>query len=139
MNPNYPTKEEILEKKPKFRKGTIQAVKLWKKEYIKGWKFRTDEEKIKLLKSLIKSLEEIYEKPVKEVIASNDDFYDTKSRAIYLNAVKPSIISTLHEFAHHILGDSELKACVFSVWLFKLCFPGLYLNLQWKEHLLLIK
>lgn len=135
----YPTQEEILAKKPKFRKGTIHAVKAWKKEYIKGWKFRTNEEKIRLLKTLIKSLEDIYEKPVKDVVASNDDMYDTKDKAIYLNADKPSIISTLHEFGHHILGSSELKACVWSVWLFKTCFPGLYNNLKWDNHLLIKK
>lgn len=132
----YPTKDEILAKKPKFKKGTIYVVKTWKKDNIKGWKFKSAEEKFKALKSLIKGLEDIYENPVKEVIRGDQDMYDMKDKSIYLTKDRPSIISTLHEFGHHILGASELKACVFSVWLFKICFPGLYANLQWEDHLL---
>lgn len=136
---NYPTQEEILAAKPKFKKGTTTIVKKWKKENIKEWKYKSNEEKIKLLKKLIKSLEDIYEKPVKEVITNYDDMYDEKEQTIYLNKTKPSIISTLHEFAHHILGHSELKACMWSIWLFKECFPGLYNNLKWEKHLLVKK
>ena len=85
----YPTQEQILAKKPKFRKGTVKTVKEWKANNIKGWKYKSNEEKIKLLKALIKSLEEIYEKPVKEVIADYDDMYDTKAQAIYIDQTKP--------------------------------------------------
>lgn len=132
----YPTKEEILVKKPKFKKGTIHVVKAWKRNNIKGWKYKTAEEKFKALKSLIKGLEDVYENPVKEVIAGDDDMYDVKDKSIYITKDRPSIISALHEFGHHILGASELKACIFSVWLFKICFPGLYAKLEWSDHLL---
>lgn len=132
----YPTKQEILEKEPKFKKETINMVKLWKAENIKNWKNKTKKEKTKALKMLIKTLEEIYKKPVKDVILSHSDAYDMKDQIIYLSKDKLSIISTLHEFAHHIHGSSEKKACIWSVWLFKICFPGLYKNLTWSDHLL---
>lgn len=135
----YPTKEQILAKKPRFKKGTITAVKQWKKEYIKGWKYIENTEKIKLLKILIKTLEDVYQKPVKDVVPSTDDMYDTKNQTIHLKKTKPSIISTLHEFGHHILGTNELKVCIWSVWLFKESFPGLYNNLVWENHLLVKK
>lgn len=136
---NYPTQDEILSKKPKFKKETIHTIKTWKKDHIKDWKYKNPKEKIKLLKTLIKSLEDIYEKPIKDIINSDTDMYDQKNKTIYLNLNKPSIISTLHEFAHHILGTNELKACQWSYWIFAECFPGLLKKLIWEKHLLVKK
>jgi len=42
----YPTKEEILAKKPKFRNGTIIVVKAWKAISMREWKDKDKEEKV---------------------------------------------------------------------------------------------
>ena len=52
---------------------------------------------------------------------------------------KPSILSTLHEIGHAIRGSKELNACVFSIALFKMCFPEEFKNLEWKGHVLIRK
>ncbi len=50
--------------------------------------------------------------------------YQIWGRLIRLD--KPSLVSFLHEFAHHIYGSSETKARVFSTGLFLAAFPRLY-------------
>jgi len=61
---------------------------------------------------------------------------DYKHQTIYLSDNNPSIISALHEFGHYLYGKSELKACRFSVHLFKEIFPIAYKKLKWEGHML---
>jgi len=61
---------------------------------------------------------------------------DYRHKIIYLSANSPSIISALHEFGHYKYGRSELKACRFSVHLFKEIFPIAYKKLKWEGHML---
>ena len=48
-----------------------------------------------------------------------------------------SIISTLHEFAHLLLGIDETKACAWSIKLFKEAFPEEFSQLKWNGHQLI--
>ena len=62
-------------------------------------------------------------------------YYAPEERVIVIGG-KASIITGLHELAHHIYGDSELKACVFSISLFKIAFPKAFEKLNWEGHML---
>jgi len=130
--PNYPTKEEILEKEQKFKPETIEIIKTWKKI---EW---NAEKSFESLKALAKVLASIYEKPVRVEFVSNYPTccYQPATQTIIINN-STSIISLLHEFAHHLYGPSELKACRWSVWLFKKTFPKSYAKLKWQGHMLI--
>lgn len=133
----YPTKEEILKEKPIFEDGTIPITKLWKREVMKTWKKDNNSTKISNLKILITFLSKIHNKnPPTVLLDANIDYYNVPTKTIFLSYKNPSIISALHETAHHLFGSSEKKACQWSIWLFKECFPDSYKKLNWKGHLL---
>lgn len=48
-----------------------------------------------------------------------------------------SIITGLHELAHHLYGSSELMACAFSIKLFSTFFPNARKKLVWDGHMLI--
>lgn len=137
----YPTKKEILEKRPDIDPAMIKIVLSWKKKFMKDWKNATNSNKIMMLRALIYALvvctHPLLKKPKKEIpkVELGPIYcYEKTEKTIYLEGHNPSIISTLHELAHHFFGDSELEACRWSIWLFKECFPTLYNNLTWKGH-----
>ena len=136
MKNKYPTKEEILAKEIMFKVEVFAFVRKWKeKNYNDGkWKLA---DKNQAIIELIDGLAELHNTYVE--IRAGDDFvfaYNPNYHIIYLNSQKPSIISSLHEFAHHILGPNELDACQWSIWLFKKTFPMSYEKLRWSEHML---
>ena len=143
----YPTKKEILAKRPEIPQKIINVTLSWKKQFIKGWKNHPIEERIASLEVLIWMLAITQsaitnQKPLKLQVKRDKAYeyaYNPKKKIIYLNKESPSIISTLHELAHYFFGSDELITCRWSVWLFKECFPGLYKNLIWKQHLLIKK
>lgn len=126
----YPTKEQIINPKLKFKKETIAAVLSWKKEI---WK---KVPKMEALTILIQTLANLYDKPVSVSRTDNKScYYNIATQTIYIND-SLSIISALHEFAHHLFGSSELKACRWSVQLFQLTFPKAFERLVWQGHML---
>lgn len=132
----YPTKEKILEKKIKFKKETINQLKLWIKT---TWrKTKTNKDKRIALVKLIKSLNQIYNNNVKITFYQSSCHYKPKTHTINICAPL-SIISTLHEFAHSVFGADETIACRWSVQLFKLIAPRSFNNLTWKGHMLIKK
>lgn len=136
MNGNYPTKEQILNNEIIFRKKTIDTIIKWKEKYFNDNKWK-ETDKNQALIELLTVLGLIYNKPVNIEMDTNFIFaYDPEVQTIYLNSSKPSIISSLHEFAHHIKGNNEYEACGWSVWLFKKTFPESYKKLKWNGHLL---
>lgn len=62
--------------------------------------------------------------------------YNFQDNEIMLDHNHASVVSTLHEFGHYLMGDSELEACRFSVWLFAEAFPGSYAKLHFDGHML---
>lgn len=131
----YPTKEEILSEEMKFKKETLEEIHEWKDEfYVNGQWHVVD--KNDAITKLLNCLGLIYKKPAEINIGEHEPMYDKENRTIYLNGSKPSIVSALHEFAHHLYGSSELTACRWSVWLFKKSFPNSYEKLIWDGHML---
>lgn len=135
----YPKKEKILSKNPNIKSVTIVSTLIWKKNYLKKWKTISKKEKFKRLFILIQWLNEVNKNNDLNIKYGNEYQYYYTTKTIYVDKNNPSIISSLHELAHHLFGDSELSACRWSVWLFKECFPGLYKNLKWDKHLLIKK
>ncbi len=132
----YPTQREILEKKVHFRQETLDYVGEWKKKfYNNGQWAKTD--KNDAIKDLLKGLADEYSSPVGiEMEERMTPCYQHDNQTIFLDSAKPSILTALHEFAHHLYGKSEYRACRWSVWLFMQCFPRAYGKLVWKEHML---
>ena len=132
----YPTKEKILKRLPSIKRYALKFIKSWEG----NWKLSKNSEmkKFESLQYMLKNLGNIYDKPVrvKYIRENSSAYYNTGNRTIYLN--KPlSIISALHEFAHHIFGNSELQACRWSISIFSKAFPKAYDKLQWKGHMLI--
>lgn len=134
----YPSQEEIMGTPHTHKPEVIKLVKSWKREYWKNVKGESDEQKFIALKALLQRIaSEAYQRPV-EVDYQPDVpscCYHPQMNRITVNK-SLSIISSLHELAHHLFGPSELKACRWSVWLFKKTFPKAYDQLEWRGHML---
>lgn len=135
---NYPTKEQILEKETKYRSGTKKILSEWKETiWKKARKSEEPMERYDALKQLIEVLGTRYEKPCLIKYEENipSCYYSPIFKTIFINKTM-SVISTLHEFAHHLYGPDELKACRWSVHLFKQVFEKSFKHLIWREHML---
>lgn len=133
----YPTKEEIINCKTIPTKYDIEITRLWKKTI---WIIpKNIEEKIKAIKILLILLSINHNKKIKiEYNPKNSSAcYSPKDSTIILKDY--SIISALHELGHAIHGDSELKACSWSIKLFQASFPKAFKKLIWKNHMLVKK
>ncbi len=134
----YPTKEQILERPPKHKREIINAVKHWKAENWKAAKGASPREKFEAIKDIINNIAFAYGKQV------NVEFVPDTPIGCHLNPQTNtitiddnlSIISALHELANHLFGKSEIKACRWSIWLFKKTFPKEYSRLIWQDHML---
>lgn len=134
----YPSKRRILARPVRHRQATVALVRAWKREF-RGRR-RTPE----AIEVLVARLATLYEKPVTLEFLRGDalivgDHYSPHTRTIRLNGDRLSIVTALHEFAHHLFGRSELKACRWSVWLFRRTFRRTYRRLDWRGHLLVAR
>jgi len=137
----YPTKNKIIDEinNNPTNKSTVKTLKKWKKNhYTKKWSKKEKEEKHKSIENLIKN---IYNQhyPTKKIKIKWDNKgwrYVPHINTIYGKINNISIISALHETGHAIYGESETKACAFSVELFSLCFPSEFNKLKWVGHML---
>ena len=119
-----------MEKEIKFNSETILLMKKFKEIYWKNWK--NCENKEKALEILVMYLAK---GTVNVVISENPYSYNPITKTINIDKKNPSVISTLHEFGHHLYGKSELKACRWSVQLFKTIFPKDFKNLKVDGHM----
>ena len=135
---SYPTREEILDGDPKHKASVIKMVKQWKKET--WWEARKGAQPIKFqaLSDIISNIaSEIYKKPVD--VEYNPETYScaySPARNVIIINSSLSVISALHELAHHLFGASEKKACIWSVHLFRKTFPTAYSRLEWDGHMM---
>ena len=131
-NQKYPTKDEIINCKTTPTKHDIEITKIWKKEMWK--KHKHIKNKIEKLKILLFIIAKTHNKEIK--IEFNPKIpsacYSKKYNTIILNNY--SIISALHELGHAIYGKSELKACSWSIKLFRYSFPVAFDKLHWEGH-----
>lgn len=120
-----------------FKPETIKAVKEWKRTIWREEKDKDMPSRFGALEDLVEKLAEIYQSPVEIEYESDIESccYHPETKTIYMND-SVSIISLLHEFAHHLYGADETKACKWSVWLFKKTFPIAFSKLEWKGHML---
>ena len=122
-----------------FSKETIQAVKEWKKQWYKDWKSLKIPRQNIALQDLIFRISiamNLRGKKAPIIIAMNKYAYHYNIETIEIDPKKPSIISILHEFAHHLHGPNEQTACAWSITLFKKCFPKSFAKLKWQDNLL---
>ena len=134
----YPTKQQILAKKIIFPPHIKTITLLWKITFFKNWNKKTNQTKLKALKTFIYTLNTQYNNNKFLIIKSGTKYkYDLTNHTIYQNQHNPSIISALHELSHHIHGPNELTACAWSIQLFKKFFPKSYKKLKWNKHLLI--
>ncbi len=134
----YPTKEKILANPPKHKREIIQLTKQWKKETWDEARQSNPRGKFEAIKSLVDTIAFAYDKPVTVEFTPDTPIgchYTPADHTIVIDA-HVSIISALHELAHHLFGASELKACRWSVWLFRKVFPKAYSQLIWNQHML---
>lgn len=53
-----------------------------------------------------------------------------------INLPRVSVVSYLHEFAHALFGSCEVRACRWSINLFRRCFPRSFARCRQVGHLL---
>lgn len=136
----YPTKEEIMDPPHTHKPDVIRLVKLWKREVWFPLRNQnpTDEQRFEALKALLQRIAvEQYQKEVNVVYVpdAGSCYFQPGTNTIGINK-SLSILSSLHELAHFLFGSSELKACRWSVWLFKKTFPKAFSQLEWRGHML---
>jgi len=136
----YPTIQTIEEKPFKHSKVIIDIVLEWKKDWLKARNsgaLKNPINKFNKLKDLLIDLAVEYNRPLEVIYKPNAPTcnYNSDASTIIINE-SLSIISALHEFAHHINGTSETLACRWSVWLFKYTFPKAYSMLKYEGHVL---
>lgn len=134
----YPTKEQILSAPYKIKELDKGSINAWKKMcYIDKWKKADTKGRIIYLGILLGILNNGRKaNPLKGVTLGHVYAYSPKSKVIMLDKRNPSILSTLHEYGHHLLGPSELEACVWSIRLFEKTFPNEFKKLRWEGHML---
>jgi hypothetical protein len=140
MERHYPESTEILaEPLPEYGHDVLNCLTMWKKAFFnKRWSQSEKREKTEALELLLKMMAMIYCYKVNIMIGDTYCYYP-RLQTIEMDADSPSILSALHEFGHHLHGESELEACRFSVHLFKTIFPKQYKKLVWDGHRLIKK
>lgn len=135
----YPKKEEIMRTPHLHKPSVLTAVRRWKRSEWYPVRGRGDEDKAHAIRVLVRRIANIYEKPVNVVMEETrpgtSPYYDFRAETIHMNG-SVSIISALHELAHHLFGEDETKACIWSVWLFKKTFARSFEKLAWQGHML---
>jgi len=139
----YPTPKEIMAKDFEFHPEALDVVVRWKNRYFKNWAKKNELEKANLLVILLAQLNELYGGPKLAVGVTNapgsSQHIPGKKGGMILLRLPISIITGLHELGHHLFGSSELKACRFSVQLFKHAFPRSFAQMTWNGHMLVRK
>ena len=132
----YPTKERIMERLPPIKEEVLTYMKFWKELWIINKK-HSNEYKLNTLTEMLHNLADIYKKPINVQYSpeSSTAYYECITKTIHITK-SLSIISALHEFAHHIFGKSELQACRWSVSVYSKTFPKSFEKLKWEGHML---
>lgn len=131
----YPTKEQILETELYFEPSLLEAFKLWKAKYMRSYSSLTDKEKHWAIYRLLHMLCSAGPDRPFCIVMGPVYAYNPASKTIIFGD-KPSIVSALHELGHHMFGSEELKACQWSVQLFRTVCPKDYAKLEWDGHML---
>lgn len=137
---NYPASvNEIIVAGKKYNPAALRAVKRFAKS--KPWQ-GTLEERHEKLRQLNVELAAAYgvQPPALVFRSGGSDgdsgasCYIPGARIIILRG-KLSVITYLHEFAHHLYGHDEQIACRWSVNLFRRCFPKSWTKVKFDGHM----
>ena len=126
--------------KEKYSKELIKAIKEWKENWYKDWKsLRLDRKNISLYDLIFRICIAMNIKGKKAPTISEGEKYSYwyELEMIMIDRNNPSIISMLHEFAHHLYGHDEIKAQLWASELFKKCFLKDFKKLKWENELLI--
>lgn len=141
MAGKYPSSiDDVLVNDKKYNPLALKAVRKFAKS--KPWRGSLSERQTKL-RQLNRELAEAYDVKEPQLVFGEMPSADGDSgSSCYLPAVKAiilrgkiSIVTYLHEFAHHLLGKDERKACRWSVNLFRRCFPRSWKKLHFEGHM----
>jgi hypothetical protein len=137
--PGYPTETQILaDPQPTYKPEVLRFVREWKRTFV--GRRRTRE----AIVALLSGLGDLYRKPVRIEFISYailvGGMSDPVAGVIYLPDATDgfSILTALHEFGHHRFGASELKACRWSVGLFRKVFPRTFARAHFEGHMLVL-
>lgn len=133
---NYPTTAQLVAAlaTTRIRPSTLRVVRAWKRE------FRGRRRTPASVAELLERLAVAYGRPV--IIRFRRgaaDCYQPATHTITLNASHVSIVTALHEFAHHLYGRSELTACRWSVAIFQQTFPRTFARATFDGHMLRVR
>jgi len=141
MANDYPkTVQEVLIEGKKYRPAALRAVRKFAKS--RPWCGTLSERQTKL-RQLNHDLAVAYGVAEPQLVfgETNRDGDDSGS-SCYIPAVgaiimrgKLSVVTYLHEFAHHLFGKDERKACRWSINLFRRCFPKSWEKLRFEGHM----
>ena len=141
MANDYPkTVQEVLVEGKKYRPAALRAVRKFAKS--KPWSESLSERQTRF-RQLNHDLAGAYGVAEPQLVFGkiNRDGDDSGS-SCYIPAVqaivvrgKLSVVTYLHEFAHHLYGHDERIACRWSVNLFRRCFPKSWEKLCFEGHM----
>lgn len=136
----YPTKDEILAALDTTDVSSyLPILNEWKDTYyVNQWSLLSNESKLNALERLCQMVALSSPNVELKTIRGKDYAYSPLNNTVILGKTA-SIMSTLHELGHAIIGWSELDACRFSVKLFQQIFPREYAQLEWQGHMLIRK
>jgi len=134
-NPYPRTVRESIDDSMRFKRATVEAVKAFANA--KPWRGNVAV-RLNKMREAARALAAAYGTTTPTIKATRGaDCYSPSERTIYLNTSDggPSVITFLHEFAHH-LGRDERGACRWSLNLFKRNFPRSFARLVPDGHTL---
>jgi hypothetical protein len=135
---NYPASvREVLRRNRKYKGDVLRAVKGLRRS--KAWRGSYQERAAKFL-ACFTALREAYGLDNLSLVFSSENqhsegygYYVPSEQKIVLG--KLSVVTFLHEFAH-ALGKDERQACIWSINLFKRCFPNSFDRCDALGHML---
>ncbi len=133
----YPTPAIIIANPIKHKKEVLSLVKTWRRDFWSSSKNGTPAERFESIASLLTSIATLYNKPLTvklEADSALGPHYSPLYQTIVIDQ-KLSIITALHELAHHLFGNNENQASRWSIWLFKKVWPLAFNKLIWNGHL----
>lgn len=129
MNPYPATVAECLRPRATFKPGVLAALRALRRA--RPWRVE-GEARLALLRPCAAALARCYGVPAPRLEFGGDCY---AGGAIYLDPEVVSVLTFLHEFAHH-LGRDERGACRWSLNLFRRVFPRSFARLVPVGHTL---
>lgn len=137
--PRYPDAETALS--PVRTEGEArEAVMSWKRSVWKAARRRGKDERRAAVLGLVRGLSRALGRPCRAVPCHGSlgkGLYLPRYRTVMLSG--DSIVTALHETAHHLFGPDEETAVRWSVSLFRECFPKAFRELETEGHMLVRK